>query len=668
MRAGICDFVRTLCQTFDDLPCDGIAFLLVSFKGDLIALIMLLAFLSIPVVVILRLGRLGHNIGAHLIDSVIILGVGVSNVVLTRRHLDVHIVAAGGGGNRFALVGAVQQGHIRIGIVVIFAGVGHRFLGGIVLKVRIHRRVADRILAHNNRTGLVLSALFCNDGSLIAAKHVRIRYLVGKGLAFVYTGNALELKCAFANAFWAGQREGAIPVRVGLKVIQLKALKGQLFSYGVALRQRVIAAIVVSATLHHKPDVVGACLGGHRLRSSRKVICSAVLKGSLRSRIAEILRAGIDCRTSVEVKAEVRACRLVRPCTLIDLKFAALVQRALFGTDVHLINAVHIRMREVAELLFVVGTYKDNARLAHAFLFAGNARDERAPVDVKVILGQRREGQLLDIGQIHKNILSVILGGKGQGLAVCGKLCTVVIAGSRTIDVCDCIAEGELCLGVTDKVNRVCCYGIAVDGSHRAIADGQFALLLTVGKIVFIHRLAADGITNRNRAASEDQLVQNNRIGYLHFVAVNIYVFCGNAGHLGIIFQKQMFKPSTGSSAVMPQMAVFKGTALNGNAIITVKYIIASAGDGGFGARDHGIFSKITTGQLASAHLKHKMKLRAGRIQRGSAQIDRIPPGIIVSAQVQNAGTGRVYVTCRSLQQLDILPAVTTVYLCGGIR
>ena len=152
------------------------------------------------------------------------------------------------------------------------------------------------------------------------------------------------------------------------------------------------------AILHHKPDVVGTHLGGHRFRSRRQVICSAVLKGSLRDCVAIILRAGIGCRTGVEVKVEVRACRLVRPCTLIDLKFTALVQRALFGTDVHLIAAVLILMREVVKLFVVVCAHKYNTQFAHAFLFAGNARDERAPVDDKVLLGQGREGQLFAVG------------------------------------------------------------------------------------------------------------------------------------------------------------------------------------------------------------------------------------------------------------------------------
>ena len=217
MRAGIGDGIRILCQSFD-LPCDGIAFPLVSAKGDLIAHVLLHAFLTIPVV--LRLGRLRHNIGAYPIDYVLIIGVGVFNIVLTRRHLDVHIVAAGGGGNSFALVGAVQQGRLRVGIVVICASVFHRVLGGIVGKVLSLGRVADRFLTQLNRTGLVLSAFLCNDGSLIAA--IRIGHLVDKGLAFVYTGKALKLDREFANTFHigAGHRAAAVIVHVEFKVIQ----------------------------------------------------------------------------------------------------------------------------------------------------------------------------------------------------------------------------------------------------------------------------------------------------------------------------------------------------------------------------------------------------------------------------------------------------------------
>ena len=487
----------------------------------------------------LELIGLGHNIGAHLFG-------GNSHIVVIRSYPDVHIVAAGGGGNSFAAVSTVQQGHLRrVGIVVICASVFHRVLGGIVGKVLSLGRVAERILNHNNRTGLVLFAFLCNDGSLIAAIQILIGFPVDKGLAFVYTGKALNLSREFANAVCrlADQRIGAILVRSDIKVILRKALKGQLFSYGVALRQLVIAAIVVSATLHHKPDVVGTYLGGHRFRSSRKVICSAVLKGSLRSRIAEILRAGIDCRTGVEIKAEVRACRLVWPCTLIDLKFTALVQRALFGTDVHLIAAVLIRMREVIKLFIVVGAYKDNAQFTHAFLFAGNARDERAPVDGKVLLGQGREGQLFGgfAGLVYHNIRAVIAAVKEQGLAVRGKLCAVISADRLAVDVRDRLGEGKHQRGIANAVNSgYICHGIAVDIGHNAVHATQLTLLLTGGKVCAVdaakaQRIGNSGLAVITRQAAKDHGVLDDRC--LRGIAGQLDILEHTGGDLSVISQ-----------------------------------------------------------------------------------------------------------------------------------
>ena len=398
MRAGIGDGIRILCQTFD-LPDNVIAFLLVNAKGDLITHVLLLAFLTIPVV--LRLGRLGHNIGAYLFG-------GNSLIVVIRSYPDVHIVAAGGGGNRLALVGAVQQGHIRVSIIIIFVGVvGHRVLGGIVGKVLSLGRVAERLLTQLNRTGLVLSAFLCNDGSPVTA--IRIGFPVDKGLTLVYTGNALKLNCEFANALCrrADQRIGAILVVDGLKVRYFKALKGQLFSYGVPIRQLVIAAVVVIVILHSKPDVVGACLGGHRFRSRRQVICSAVLKGSLRDCVAIILPAGIGCRTGVEVKAEVPYRRPIFAHNrfLCNQNAAGRVPLALRGLDVYLIAAVLGLGREVVKLCVVVGAHTDEAQLAHALLIAGNDRVLYSPLKLKVALLQGREGQLSGGGHIHHNSL-----------------------------------------------------------------------------------------------------------------------------------------------------------------------------------------------------------------------------------------------------------------------
>lgn len=72
-------------------------------------------------------------------------------IVLVRRHLNVHIVAAGGGGDSLAAVGvgAVQQGGLRVGTVVLFALVGHRVLRSIVGKVCGYGRVADGVLPTN---------------------------------------------------------------------------------------------------------------------------------------------------------------------------------------------------------------------------------------------------------------------------------------------------------------------------------------------------------------------------------------------------------------------------------------------------------------------------------------------------------------------------------------
>ena len=396
MRAGIGDGIRILCQSFDR-PDNVIAFPLFSAKGDLIAHVLLHAFLTIPVV--LRLGRLGHNIGAYPIDYVLIIGVGVFNIVLTRRHLDVHIVAAGGGGNSFALVGAVQQGHLRVGVVVICASVFHRVLGGIVGKVLSLGRVAERLLTQLNRTGLVLSAFLCNDGSTITT--IQIGLPIDKNRTLVYTGNALKLNCEFANALClrADQRIGAVIVVDGLKVRYFKAIKGQLFSYGVAIRQLVIAAVVVIVILHSKPDVVGTCLGGHRFRSRRQVICSAVLKGSLRDCVAIILRAGIGCRTGVEVKAEVPYRRPIFAHNrfLCNQNAAGRVPLALRGLDVHLIAAVLGLGREVVKFCVVVGAHRDDAQLANALLIAGNDRVLHSPLNRKVARLQGREGQLFTV-------------------------------------------------------------------------------------------------------------------------------------------------------------------------------------------------------------------------------------------------------------------------------
>ena len=634
----------------------------------------------------------------------------VFKIVSICRHLDVHIVAAGGGGNSFALVGAVQQGHIRVGIVVICAGVFHRVLGGIVGKVLSLGRVADRILTYNNRTGLVLFAFLCNDGSLIATKLVRIRYLVDKGLAFVYTGNALILSRKLANAVClrADYRIGAVLVLDAVKVTQRKALKGQLFSYGVSIHI-VSAAVVVIVILHSKPDVVGACLGGHSCRSSRRVVCSVVHKVSLRDCVAIILRAGIGRSTGVEVKAEVPYRRPIFAHNrfLCNQNAAGRVPLALRGLDVHLIAAVFGLGRDVVKLCVVVGAHRDEAQLAHALLIAGNDQVPHSLLNLKVALLQGREGQLFAVcdsigvhfvlgaivvvtiihhdvdrvgtclgrlrhrrgrailcdildriqrgivkihragigcslglgvirkvgsargifayyladikrafcvpfallrydallveavhalsrrvgckyrvivgahideaqfahaflaagnglmfdrpgngkvalaqgregqlsggGHIHHNRLAVILGSKGQGLAVRGKLCAVVSADILAVDIRDLCAEGERYRSIADKVNRVCCCGIVVETLHSAVRHHQLALLLTGGKESAFNIAAAHRIGNSSLAvvvrfqAAKDHGILDDR--FLRGIPRQLDIVEHAAGDLAVLVQ-----------------------------------------------------------------------------------------------------------------------------------
>ena len=92
-----------------------------------------------------RVGSSGplHNVSAHLFGNGPV-------IVLVRRHLNVHIVVAGGGGDGrggfSAALGGVQQGGLRVSTVVLIAIVGHRVLRSIVGKVFGYGRVEDGVL------------------------------------------------------------------------------------------------------------------------------------------------------------------------------------------------------------------------------------------------------------------------------------------------------------------------------------------------------------------------------------------------------------------------------------------------------------------------------------------------------------------------------------------
>ena len=465
MRAGIGDSIRILCQSFD-LPCDGIAFPLVSAKGDLIALIMRLAFLSIPVVVVvLRLGRLGHNIGIHF----------------------------------------------------------------------------------------------------------------------------------------------------------------------------VLDAIVVVTIIHHDVDRVGACLGGLRHRRERAILRD-ILDGILRS-ILKIHLAFIGCSLGLGVIRKVGALRLIFAYHLADIKRAVCVLVALLRYDALLVEAVHVRSRRVGfKHPVVVGAHIDEAQFAHALLAAGDGlRSDGRPGNGKVALAQGREGQLSGGGHVHHNRLAVILGGQGQGLAICGKLCAVVRADILAVDVRDCIAEADLCLDITDKVNRVCCCGIVVEAFHSAVRHHQLALLLTGGKVFAFNIAAAYRIGNSNLAVdvrfqtAKDHGILDDR--FLRGIVRQLDIVEHAAGDLAVLVQLDLsVECAAGDLAISADDilesaacdgAVFihvdillEGAVLNDGVLRTNRALCHDAGDGHICKSDllHG--NGLMVGVDGIRRKIHRVAVRGGDVER----------------------------------------------------
>ena len=161
------------------------------------------------------------------------------------------------------------------------------------------------------------------------------------------------------------------------------------------------------------------------------------------------------------------------------------------------------------------------------------------PGNGKVALAQGREGQLSGSGHIHHNRLAVILGGDSQR-AVNGRGALVVIAGFRAVDVRDCIAEEDLCLDITDKVNRVCCCGIVVEAFHSAVRHHQFALLLTGGKvfafnIAAAYRIGNSGLAVITRQAAKDHGIPDDR--FLRGIVRQLDIVEHAAGDLAVLVQ-----------------------------------------------------------------------------------------------------------------------------------
>ena len=340
----------------------------------------------------------------------------------------------------------------------------------------------------------------------------------------------------------------------------------------------VLVANVVVTIIHHDVDRVGACLGGLRHRRERAIL-RAILDRIQRG-IVKIHLAVIGCSLGLGVIRKVGAARGIFAYHLADIKRAFCVLVALLRYDALLVDAVLVIRRVGCKHLVVGGAHIDEAQFAHAILFAGNARDERAPVDVKVALAQGREGQLSGGGHVHHNRLAVILGGDSQR-AVNGRGALVVIAGFRTVDVRDCIAEADLCLDITDKVNRVCCCGIVVEAFHSAVRHHQLALLLTGGEVFAFNIAAAHRIGNSSLAvavrfqAAKDHGILDDR--FLRGIARQLDIVEHTAGDLAVLVQLDHSVECAAGDRTISADDILESAACDGAVVIRVDILLEGA-------------------------------------------------------------------------------------------
>ena len=342
----------------------------------------------------------------------------------------------------------------------------------------------------------------------------------------------------------------------------------------------VLVANVVVTIIHHDVDRVGACLGGLRHRRERAILRD-ILDGILRS-ILKIHLAFIGCSLGLGVIRKVGALRLIFAYHLADIKRAVCVLVALLRYDALLVEAVHVRSRRVGfKHPVVVGAHIDEAQFAHALLAAGDGlRSDGRPGNGKVALAQGREGQLSGGGHVHHNRLTVILGGDSQRAAN-GRGALVVIAGFRTVDVRDCIAEADLCLDITDKVNRVCCCGIVVEAFHSAIRHHQLALLLTGGKESAFNIAAAHRIGNSSLAvavrfqAAKDHGIPDDR--FLRGIARQLDIVEHAAGDLAVLVQLDLSVECAAGDLAISADDILESAACDGAVFIHVDILLEGA-------------------------------------------------------------------------------------------
>ena len=340
----------------------------------------------------------------------------------------------------------------------------------------------------------------------------------------------------------------------------------------------VLVATVVVTIIHHDVDRVGACLGGLRHRRERAIL-RAILDRIQRG-IVKIHLAVIGCSLGLGVIRKVGYARGIFAYHLADIKRAFCVLVARFRYDALLVDAVLVIRRVGCKHLVVGGAHIDEAQFAHAILFAGNARDERAPVDVKVALAQGREGQLSGGGHVHHNRLAVILGGQGQGLAICGKLCAVVSTDILAVDIRDLCAEGERYRSIADKVNRVCRYGIAVNGFHSAVRHHQLALLLTGGKesafnIAAAYRIGNSGLAAITRQAAKDHGILDDR--FLRGIVRQLDIVEHAAGDLAVLVQLNLSVECAASDLAISADDILESAACDGAVFIHVDILLEGA-------------------------------------------------------------------------------------------
>ena len=397
----------------------------------------------------------------------------------------------------------------------------------------------------------------------------------------------------------------------------------------------VLGAIVVVTIIHHDVNAVSACFG--RLRHRRERAILRVILDRIQRSILKIHLAGIVCSLGLGVILKVGALRLIFAYHLADIKRAFCVLVALFRDDALLVEAVVVRLRVACKHLAVAGVHIDEEQLAHAFLAAGNGlRSDDRPGNGKVALAQGREGQLSGGGHVHHNRLAVILGGDSQR-AVNGRGALVVIAGFRTIDVRDCIAEADLCLDITDKVNRVCCCGIVVEAFHSAIRHHQLALLLTGGKVFAFNIAAAHRIGNSSLAvavrfqAAKDHGILDDR--FLRGIARQLDIVEHTAGDLAVLVQldhsvecaagdrtisaDDILESAACDGAVVIRVDILlEGTVLNDGVLRTNRALCHDAGDGHICKSDllHG--NGLMVGVDGTRSKIHRVAVRGGDVKR----------------------------------------------------